>query len=317
LNNVGIFLGYGNGSFDSVVSYSTGDDSNPQYAVVDDFNNDNISDIACANYGFVNIIILFGFGDGTFLLGNGYSTGVGSVPVALAIGDFNNDTQLDIAAAAYMLNSISVLLGNGYQPFAGIIEYSTGVGSMPHSVVAADFNNDGWSDVIVANYGTNNIGVFLGRGTKGFSNMLTYSTGINSAPYSLAIGHFNNDNQLDIVVTNSQTDNIVVFLGFPNGTFAIEETYSTGDRSQPFGVSVGDLNNDNILDIVIANFGTNAILTFYGYGNGTFGDKTTYQLGYEYNPTSVALADLNNDNWVDIVIACYNTDHIEILLKKC
>lgn len=35
---------------------------------------------------------------------------------------------------------------------------------------------------------------------------------------------------------------------------------------------------------------------------------TSYQLGYAYNSTSIDLIDLNNDNWLDIVIVCYNTD---------
>ena len=53
----------------------------------------------------------------------------------------------------------------------------------------------------------------------------------------------------------------------------LEQMYSTGTSSRPYGVAIGDLNNDNILDIVIANSGTNIILTFYGYGNGTFGNE--------------------------------------------
>jgi hypothetical protein len=93
--------------------------------------------------------------------------------------------------------------------------------------------------------------------------------------------------------------------------------YSSGHRSQPYGVALGDLNNDNTSDIVIANSGTSIILIFYGYGNGTFGNEASYQLGYEYHPYSVAITDLNQDNWLDIVIACYDTDHIETLVKMC
>jgi hypothetical protein len=147
--------------------------------------------------------------------------------------------------------------------------------------------------------------------------MITYSTGINSAPYSVVIADFNNDNQSDVIVTNSNSDNVTIFLGFGNGTFAIGSMYSTGAGSQPYGVAIGDLNNDSISDIVIANSGTNIILVFYGYGNGTFGNETSYQLGYEYFPYAVAITDLNQDNLMDIVIACYGTDHIETLVKMC
>jgi hypothetical protein len=147
--------------------------------------------------------------------------------------------------------------------------------------------------------------------------MITYLTGNGSAPYSVAVADFNNDHHLDIVVTNSETDNITIFLGYGNGAFAVGMTYSTGARSRPYTVAIADFNNDNRSDIVIANSGTNNIFLLYGYGNGTFGNDTSYPFGYGYQPYSVAVSDLNQNNWMDIVIACYDTDHIEVLMKIC
>jgi hypothetical protein len=316
-NNVGVLLGYGNGSFADIVTYSTGDGSSPKFIIVGDFNNDRILDIAVANYGTNNIVVLFGFGDGSFLLGTAYSTGIASQPFSLAIGDFNNDTRLDIAVANRFTNKIGVFLGNGSQPFAGVTVYTTGDGSRPHSIAVSDLNNDGWPDIVVANYGTDNVGIFLGRSNRVFATMMTYSTGNDSAPYSVAIADFNNDTHLDIVVTNSETDNIGILLGYGNGTFAIGVTYSTGALSRPYTVAVGHFNNDNVSDIVIANSGTNNIFLLYGYGNGTFGNAISYPLGYDYRPYSIAIQNFNQENWMEIVIACYGTDHIETLIKMC
>jgi hypothetical protein len=180
-----------------------------------------------------------------------------------------------------------------------------------------DLNNDGWLDIIVTNYGTDNVGILFGQGNGNFSTIITYPTGVGSAPYSLAIADFNNDNQSDIVVTNSEINNVAILLGYDNGTFAIPTMYSTGARSRPYIVAVGDFNNDNRLDIVIANSGTNNIYFLSGHGDGTFGDEASYALGYEYDPYSVAVTDLNQDGWMDIVIACYSTDTIETLVKMC
>ena len=162
-NNVGILLGYGNGSFASVMTYSAGDGSLPQCISVGDFNNDNILDIAVANYGTNNIVVLFGFGDGSFLLGSAYSTGSGSLPFALASGDFNKDGRLDIAVANWKASTIGIFLGDDSQPFAGVTKYPIGDGSQPHSLALGDFNNDSWLDIVVANYGTDSIGILLGR----------------------------------------------------------------------------------------------------------------------------------------------------------
>jgi hypothetical protein len=316
-NNVGIFLGYGNGSFAPIVKYSTGIGSAPKQVRVADFNNDNILDIAVANYGTNNIVVLFGFGDGTFLLGTAYPTGVGSAPNALAIGYFNNDTRLDIVVGNFLSNTIQIFLGYDPEPFAGVVIYSTGDKSEPHLIAVNDLNSDNWLDIIVANYGTDNVGILFGRGNGLFDTIRTYSTGIGSAPYSVAVSDFNSDNYLDIVVTNSKADNIAILFGYSNRTFVIGQTYSTGTRSRPYAVALGDFNNDTIVDIAVANSGTSNIFLLHGYGNGTFGNENAYILGYGYEPYSIAITDLNGDGWMEIAIACYGTDNVETLIKMC
>ena len=316
-NTVGILLGYGNGTFASVITYSTGSGAIPNCISAGDFNNDQKLDIAVANSATNDIVVLFGLGDGNFLLGTAFSTGADSSPFILAIGDFNNDAQLDIAVTNNLANNIVIFLAYGTDTFAGMTTYSTGDGSQPHSVATGDLNNDGRSDIIVANYGTDNVGVFLGHTNGIFDTMIIHSTGNGSAPYSVAVDDFNKDHNLDIVVTNSETDNVVILLGFGDGTFGIAVMYSTGARSRPYSVAISDFNNDNILDIVVANSGTSNIFLLYGDGKGRFNNETSYALGYEYQPYSVATTDLNDDGWMDIVTACYGTDHIETFIKMC
>ena len=315
-STVSILRGHGNGSFASVRTYSAGAGSLPSCISIGDFNNDNKSDIAVVNYGLNSVVVLFGLGDGSFLLGSVYSTGTGSSPVALVNGDFNKDGRLDIAVANYKLSTIGVFLGHKSQPFAGVEEHFVNPRTEPHSVALGDFNNDSWLDIVVANYGSDSIGILLGRNGRDFKDIQSYSTGNDSAPYSVALAHFNNDTYLDIVVANSETDNIIIFLGDGTGNFPINKTYSTGIRSRPYQVSIGDFNNDNISDIAVANSGTNNILLLYGYKNGTFTNET-YLFGYEYQPYSLAVGDLNEDDWIDIAIACYGTDNVETLIKMC
>jgi len=80
-------------------------------------------------------------------------------------------------------------------------------------------NNDTRLDIIVANFGSNNIGVFLGCGNGSFANQMRYFT--PSAPHFVGVGDFNNDSFLDIIVTISDMNMIGIFLGYGNGTFAI------------------------------------------------------------------------------------------------
>ena len=317
-NKIGILFGYGNGTFDKIIKgYSTGVGSNPTCIDVNDLNNDNILDIAVTNFGTNEIVVLFGLGDGTFLLGKPYSTGLRSAPYGLAIVDFNNDSRLDLVVANRKSKKIRIFLGYDIEPFGSMLIPRNEFWLQPHSVAIGDFDHDNRSDIVVANYGSDNVGILLEFDGSEFNTVRNYSTGTGSAPYSIALAHLNNDTDLDIVVVNSESDNILFLFGHGDGTFEKGYTYSTGTRSRPYSISINDLNNDHFMDIAIVNSGTSYILLLYGYGNGTFGNEISYYLGYGYHPYSIATKDLNNDHLIDIVIACYDTDHVEVFMQMC
>ena len=316
-DNIGIFYGYGNGTFPSVQLYATGSGTSPNCIRSGRFNNDTRMDIAVASPGTNNIIILYGLGDETFLLGPSFTTGTKSGPISIAVGDFNGDNNLDITTANYLANNVGVHISYGKQELGGLTTYSTGPGSSPYSVAVNDFNNDNKSDIVVANYGTNNIGIFHGDSNGIFASMEIYQMEDNARPTAVAVADLNNDNHTDIVVVNSEANNIYIYLGYGNGSFYIITIYSTGFRSRPYGVSIGDVNNDHILDIVAVTSGTSQVLVFQGSGNGTFKAEKTFILGYNFNPYAVAVADFNKDGWLDVAVANYGGDYVEILLQTC
>lgn len=184
-------------------------------------------------------------------------------------------------------------------------------------MAAGDVDHDNRSDIVVANSGSDNVGILLDFDGQTFNTVRNYSTGDGSVPYSIALGHLNNDSHLDIVVVNSESDNIVLLFGHGDGTFDTGYTYSMGARSLPYSIAINDLNNDHFMDLAIASFGTSNLLLLYGYGDGRFGNKMSYSLGYGYHPSSIAAKDLNNDQLIDIVITCYDTDHVEVFMQMC
>jgi hypothetical protein len=146
------------------------------------------------------------------------------------------------------------------------------------------------------NSGTDNIGILFGYGNRTFSNISTHSTGTGFHPMSLAVGDFNNDSLTDIVIANSKTNAIVVFIGHDNGSFSALLTYSMVLGAQSVSIAVGDFNKDHRLNIAVANSGTNNGCLLFGCENGTVTTETWYALSYNSGPTWVIAKDLNNDD---------------------
>ncbi|CAF3868932.1 unnamed protein product [Rotaria sp. Silwood1] len=316
-DNIGILLGNGDGTFLNQTTYSTGYLSGPYWLVVDDFNKDGRLDVAAALSLSDSLAICFGKENGTFSNPMIFRTGSSTYPVCLIVNDFNHDSWLDVGIVFDDVGGVGVFMGDRNRIFLVPLTYSTGTGSAPQTIVVGDFNNDKHLDVAVTYSKSNNVGVFLGLGDGNFSKQVTYSTGANSRPWSVALGDLNNDTQMDMVVTNRNSNNIGVFLGYGNGMFGNIKIYQIGLLSDPISIAILDFNRDNQMDIAVANYLANSIIIFQGTGDGTFSSQTTYLIGYNSRPVSIALGDFNMDDWMDIAVATLGIKNIKILLKFC
>jgi hypothetical protein len=206
---VGILLGNGDGTFREQMTFY----NDPSvYMVTADFNSDGQLDLAAACLYNGTINVLFGNGDGTFSIPLILSTGLYSNPSALAVGDFNGDSQWDLAVANSETYNIGILLGNGNGTFGEQTTYSTGGYSNPNSVVVGDFNNDHQVDLAVANWYTHNVGILLGIGNGSFLQQMTFSPGTQSTPESVDVGDFNSDGKLDLVIVDLSHSNVYILL---------------------------------------------------------------------------------------------------------
>src|SRR5260370_1824784 len=114
----------------------------------------------------------------SFFTKRDFPTG-GADPASVAVGDFNGDGKLDLAAANYNSKSVAVLLGNGDGTFQAPLNFA--VGSIPWSVAVGDFNGDGKLDLVVANHSDNTVSSLLGNGDGTFRSPRSFAVGAGPA----------------------------------------------------------------------------------------------------------------------------------------
>jgi hypothetical protein len=170
-------------------------------------------------------------------------------------------------------------------------------------MLTADLNGDGIPDLAILGptSGTTAVSVFVGKPDGTFASRQDYPVQASG----FALGDFNGDGKLDIVVvSDAYLPPAAILRGNGDGSF---QTPVPLNQSIPNGlystVSSADFNGDGKLDLLLLapNFGTGATMAvLLGNGDGTFQTPVTYSV-----PTApyLSIADFNSDGKPDIAIA--------------
>ena len=236
----------------------------------------------------------------------------GSYPYSVAIGDLNGDGKLDLVAANYSSNNVSIFLGNGDGTFTAASTATVTVGTNPVSVAIGDLNGDGNADLAVANYGDNNVSIFKGNGDGTFTEVSGSPFSVGTGPYSVAIGNLDAGSIPDLAVANYGSNDVSILLGNGDGTVTAASPATVTAGTGPVSVAIGNLDGGSNSDLAVANYGSNNVSILLGNGDGTFGSATNFAVGS--NPYAVAIGDLDGDTKPDLAVANGGSNNVSILL---
>lgn len=298
-NAVGVRLGNGTGILIADATYPVG--TNPSSLRLVDLDGDGIDDLVVTLQGDQTVGVLIGTAEGTFGDVTPYDAG-GTGPLAVGVGDINEDTFLDLAVAKTS-TGIAFLPGDG----TGALGAATAVtiGGASPDVFVGDFSGDDNLD-LVSIVGSDLV-LVSGNGAGLFGAPST--TAIGAATTAFTVADLNGDGNDDAAVASEGL--VTIALGNGVGGFGGGVPFAVGAGT--VAVTTADVNADDELDIITVDATDETVTILIGNGLGAFDETFTFATGN--NPSAVAVADFNGDGVGDIAVTNRDDDDTTLLLS--
>jgi hypothetical protein len=282
----------------------------PGNIVASDLNKDDKADfvVACGDNRTLSIFI--GRGDGQFDITSGSPLKLSDAPNEIVIGDMNRDGNADLVVGSHDSYRILILKGDGSGNFdtssSSSVIMRNGNDPHTHGLGIADMNGDDYTDIVTANSSDNDVSVMLSNGSGGFNPAPGSPFAVSPAPYPLTIGDVNGDSYPDIVSTTSDRSKrvITVLSGDGRGHFTRKDNPLR--TASPWYVSIGDINNDKITDLVMTHSERSELTVLTGIRTGDFKEVTGSPFNLGNSAWHVAIADVNGDTNTDVLAAANN-----------
>ena len=252
-----------------------------------------------------------------------FATGVTTRPTNFnyaATADFNKDGKTDFAltdgTALIRVHTNQSSRGT-YNPIGNFSPFSEAVVGLAKvngagGIAAADFDGDGYDDLIATNTVANSITIYRNEKVIGPITTASFSlVGNNSVtglqPYNITANDFDGDGKIDLAVTYFNSAFISIYRNTGSaGTISFAAAVDVTCLNKGYSIASQDLDGDGKAEIVVIhqpNPGPGSFSVFKNTstsGTVSFATPVNYALGR--NPVALSIADINSDQKPDILI---------------
>ncbi len=225
----------------------------------------------------------------------------------LIVDDLRGDGSLGFALAIREINAVVVALDTADN--VQVIQLN----DSPRTMTTSDVDGDGDIDLIVGAQSQPQIYVLLNDGQGTFSDPI-----ISPAPMGARIPprplDMTGDGLVDLVAVGSAAASVGLLANDGDGSFSQVASASLDSSGFPTFVTVGDVDGDDDVDVVVTDPDLNVAYVLRSDGTVPFADQSVVQTGN--NPTYAVIDDLNGDGLADLLISNTGEDNLSYYINR-
>lgn len=304
-----IFLGIGPGlsGGHTVVEDAFLTNNGATDVAIGDFNEDGIGDLVVGSKLDGNVVLFVGLGGGLFAMPVVLMAGETDL-VQVLIADFNGDGHDDVASLRTSQARVRVVYNDGNGAFTN--GFTALVSGGMSKVSAGDIDGDGDVDLVVARAFQDKLDWYANNGSGSFvfgGSVVSFM----DQPVQLQVVDLDGDGLEDVVAGSSVVSGVRWFRNRGAGVFlgAGQELAPYADGAS--GLDTGDLNDDGLLDLVLAGKVSGQLSVVLQTTAGAFSAPETFFTELLSN-VEIELAEVTGDGRLDLVVATSFVNEVRV-----